>query len=196
MAALSVRDNKYLTTIRKKNKSMNCELLISLGLAVAGMAAMVLAGGVPASVSALVYNLRPRWRWLWSAWLAAVAVTLLVGMTVTCDSRTGAAGAALGVGWLMTVCLVGVATMPLTTVWKQQWHNILGISAGLLSQAVVLLVNAWWLLVWWLMIPLMAGSMAALSEREEQCKVADGKGVLLAELLCAMSLYGCLLTKL
>ena len=51
--------------------------IISICLVVGGLLLMS-RGGVPESVSGLVYNLSKRMRWAWSGWLIAVALTLMV----------------------------------------------------------------------------------------------------------------------
>ena len=58
--------------------------LVSLFLAVGGIVLMS-RGGVPESVSGLVYNLPVRRRWLWSGWLVAecVCAISLYGALIT-----------------------------------------------------------------------------------------------------------------
>lgn len=61
-------------------------------LAIGGVLLMS-RGGVPESVSGLVYNLSERMRWAWSGWLLVVALTLMAPLM----SALGDAGL---LGWL------------------------------------------------------------------------------------------------
>lgn len=159
--------------------------LISLALAVVGMIIM-LKGGVPYSVSGLVYNLSDSKQWWWSVWLSAVAISVMV-LLMGCLGDLG------WVGWLTGICLMGAAVTPIIRKDTRTMHNICGVAAGLLSQVCVTCLCPWWLLVWLVWIPLIAGTMGALDDSEEMPQVLDGYGVLAAEVMCAVSLYGCLL---
>ena len=160
--------------------------LVSLLLAIIGMAVM-LKGNIPDSVSGLVYNLSATKQWWWSVWLSAVALTVVVPLMT-------ALGDFAGLGWLTGVCLIGAAVTPIIHKDTRGIHYICGIAAGVLSQACVVLLCPWWLLCWFIFIPLMAGSMAAFNDSEEMPTICDGKGVLVAECICAISLYGALIT--
>ena len=159
--------------------------LISLFLAVGGMVLMT-RGGVPDSISGLVYNLPSRRRWLWSGWLVAVALTLMVPLM-------SALGDFAWLGWLTAVCLIGAAVTPVIHKDTRRLHNICGVAAGVLSQICVMVLCPWWLLCWFIYVPLIAGSMAAFNDSEEMPVVCNGKGVLVSECICAVSLYGSLL---
>ena len=159
--------------------------LISLLLAVVGMVVM-LRGGVPDSVSGLVYNLSDTKQWWWSVWLSAVAFTVMVPLMVALGDSTW-------LGLLTSVCLIGAAVTPVIRKDTRRLHNICGVAAGVLSQFCVMVLCPWWLLCWFIYVPLIAGSMAAFNDSEEMPVVCDGKGVLVSECICAISLYGALL---
>lgn len=155
--------------------------LISICLVVGGLLLMS-RGGVPESVSGLVYNLSERMRWAWSGWLIAVALTLMVPLM----SALGDAGL---LGWLTTVCLMCAGA----TLNTRALHYFFSAATGGLSQVCVACLCPWWLLIWALWLPLLAGAMAALNDAEEMPCLMAGHSVFVAECTCAISLYGCLL---
>lgn len=159
--------------------------LVSLILAVGGLLLMS-RGGVPDSISGMVYSLPVRRRWLWSVWLVAVALTLMVPLM-------SALGDVAWLGWMTVVCLIGAAVTPVIHKDTHRLHNICGVAAGVLSQICVMILCPWWLLCWFIYVPLIADSMAAFNDSEEMPVVCDGKGVLVSECICAVSLYGSLL---
>jgi len=158
--------------------------LVSLALAVSGMIVMM-RGGVPESVSGLVYNLSERMQWWWSAWLIAVAASVMVPLM-------SALGDVAWLGWLTVVCLIGAAVTPVFNRDTRTMHYVCGIAAGVLSQVCVACLCPWWLLVWLIWLPLLAGAVAAFNDAEETPYFMDGYGVLVAECVCAVSLYGAL----
>lgn len=159
-------------------------VLTSLCIAVGGIVLMS-RGGVPESVSGLVYNLSEKMRWAWSGWLIAVATTLMVPLM-------SALGDVAWLGWLTVVCLIGAAVTPVFRQDTRTTHYVCGIAAGVLSQVCVACICPWWLLVWLIWIPLISGTMGALNDAEEMPRVLGGYGVIVAEVMCAVSLYGCL----
>lgn len=163
-------------------------LILSLLMAVAYVAAVIIKDRkLPDSISALVYALPVgRWRWLWSAWLALV--TLLVAPALT---------AALTAAWWTSllsdatiICLAMTAAMPLLPGYRNRLHNALGIASGVLSQVCVAVVCPWWLLLWLLMA---AVAVDAWFVHPSLPRWYDHKGVLLAECICAATVYGSLL---
>lgn len=136
---------------------------------------------LPRSISALVYVLPPgRWRWLWSAWLAVV--TLLMAPALT---------AALATAWWTSlladatiVCLAMTAALPLLPGYHNRLHTVLGIAAGVLSQACVVVVGPLLLLLW---LPFVA--VCIWIATSSKITALDGKGVLLAEVVCTATVY-------
>ena len=161
--------------------------LVSICLVVGGLLLMS-RGGVPESVSGLVYNLSERMRWAWSGWLIAVALALMVPLM----GRLGDVG---WLGWLTAVCLIGAGVTPIINPETRVAHHVCGIAAGVLSQVCVACLCPWWLLIWALWLPLLAGVMAALNDAEEMPCLLDGHSAFVAEVTCAVSLYGCLVIK-
>jgi len=159
--------------------------LVSLLLAIIGMAVM-LRGGVPDSVSGLVYNLSDTKQWWWSVWLSAVAITVMVPL-MGCLGDLGC------LGWLTSICLIGAAVTPIIKQDTRMMHNICGIAAGVLSQLCVLLLSPLWLLAWLILVPLVGGCFASLNDAEERPSLLHGKTVFEAEVTCSVTVYGSLL---
>lgn len=156
--------------------------LVSLALAVGGIIVMM-RGGVPDSISGLVYNLPERKRWVWSGWLISVAASVMVPLMSALDDVAW-------LGWLTVVCLLGAAVTPVFNRDTRTMHHVCGIATGVLSQVCVACLCPWWLLVWLIWLPLLAGTVAAFNDAEETPYFMDGYGVLVAECVCAVSLYG------
>lgn len=156
---------------------------ISFALAAVGIAACCgKIGGVPDSISAMVYELPKKWQWTWTVWLCLVAMLLMPDLAERCG----------WIGWLTVVCLCGAAVTPIIQQETRRWHNVMGVMAGWLSQLCVWFVCPWWLLVWTVMLALMMGTLGAYNDTDEPA-VADGKGLLVAEVICAVSVFGALL---
>lgn len=151
--------------------------IVSLCIAVGGIVLMS-RGGVPESVSGLVYNLSERMRWAWSGWLIAVALTLMVPLM-------SALGDVAWLGWLTVVCLIGAAVTPVFNRDTRTMHHVCGIAAGVLSQVCVACICPWWLLVWpvWLLVFTW-----------KTCGVDSWKhAVLWMEMTAAAAVYGALI---
>lgn len=160
-------------------------MLIPITLTIAGVVGLA-RKGVPESISGAVWAKSEKLRWLWSGWLVAVALTLMVPLM-------SALGDVAWLGWLTVACLIGAAVTPVFRQDTRTIHNICGVAAGLLSQVCVACLCPWWLTVWLIWIPLIAGTMGAYNDAEEMPQILDGYGVLAAEMMCAISLYGSLL---
>lgn len=140
--------------------------------------------GLPESVSAMVYTLPVGgYRWLWTVWLWLVAMCLAPKLMETLPEELGF------VGFMMLVCLIFVGAMPLFDKENGKWHNILGISAGILSQLCVLIICPWWLLSWLLMAVIVTDAWFV---HPRIPRWYDNKGVFIAEAICTISLYGSL----
>lgn len=130
---------------------------------------------LPESISSLVYIFR--WKWLWTVWLTVVGI-LTCAPAIEVLDRIGMGF--LGFGTL--VCLVFCAAMPIFVDEQKQWHDILGISAGILSQICVLFISMDWLYAWALFAFLM-GSVY-VQPKGWLGRVMKGKGVFVAECIC------------
>ena len=150
---------------------------LSLLMAVTGVfAACVYGHSVPRSVSAMVYSYPRKLAWLWSAWLIAVGGLLLPVMMERLEDRLCV------FGFLTFAFTVGAAVTPLVNRETSEWHDWFGVASGLMSQAVVTILAADWLFAW-LLFP------AFLPFTYMRSRL-----VLVSELCCAVSLYGCLLS--
>lgn len=155
---------------------MTTLVYISLLMAVTGVfAACVYGRSVPRSVSAMVYSYPRKMAWLWSAWLVTVAALLLPVMLEQLEDILCV------FGFLTFAFTAGAAVTPLFNRETSEWHDWFGICAGLMSQAVVTILAADWLFAW-LLFP------AFLPFTYMRSRL-----VLVSELCCAISLYGCLL---
>ena len=164
-------------------------LILSLLLVVSYVGAAIWRSGVlPDSVSAMVFDLPRNGQWLWTAWMALVALTLAPALFEAVPENWGITA------HVFVTSILFVAVMPLIKGEKNTAHNVLGIVGGIFSQVCVYLVCAWWLLVLVLMVALVAAVFASYNDALYVPKVADGKGVFIAESLCAVSLYGSLFT--
>lgn len=163
--------------------------ITSLLLAVAFLAfAAWRLGGLPESISATVWALpRGGWRWLWAVWLWAVAITAFAPMVELMDAHS------LGIlGFLPMVLLGFVGAMPLFVAEQRQAHNVLGVAAGVASQFGPALLCMEWLWLWWIIpvLLLLTELWPWLGDR------LNGRGVLVAECICAATVWGSVLTKL
>lgn len=159
--------------------------IVSLFLAAVGVVLMS-RGGLPESVSGMVFALPVRRRWVWSVWLVAVALTVMAPLMT-------ALGDVAWLGWLTVVGLAGAAVTPICNGDTRLLHDICGVAAGILSQVCVACLCPWWLLAWLTWLPLLGGALAAMNDAQDQPRLLEGHAVFAAECTCAVTLYGCLL---
>lgn len=160
---------------------MTTLVIISLLLAVGGVSAAC-GGGVPESISSMVYALRKDRQWMWSAWMFAVSILLMPRLLELANWA----------GWLTIACLVGVAVTPIIKEETRGIHNWLGIAAGVMSQVCVAWICPWWLLLWVIPIYALALDFAKDPLDDDVPVVSDvlgGKGVFVAEVVCMVTLY-------
>lgn len=165
-------------------------LLTALGIG----AATWKLGELPESISALVYVL-PRqggWQWLWIVWMWSVSLlTCIPLVSAMPDDWRILAFATLA-------CLMLCGAMPISDSHvNRRAHNVFGILGGILSQACVLLISPWWLLAWLLFVAVYGYDLLiSKNGRIYPSRWYDGKGVFLAEMICAVTVSGSLLTRL
>jgi len=143
---------------------------------------LVVRKELPDSISAVVYELPKGNEWMWSTWLAAVSLCLFVPLVETCG----------WLGWLTEVCLFGAALTPLVNKDTTKWHYRLAIAAGVLSQVCVAWLCADWLSAWMAFLFLWLSSY--VQPDGWLGKEMKGKGVMIAEVVCYVSMIGSLLT--
>lgn len=129
---------------------------------------------IPKSVSAMVYGFPRRLQWLWSAWLVAVGFLLLIPMWERLNDRLAC------FAFLTFMFLTGAAVTPLVNRETSLWHDWMGVSAGLMSQCVVAVINPVYLLSWALYLAVLP------------FPYMRSRLVLVSEVCCAASLYGVL----
>lgn len=141
---------------------------------------------LPDSISAMVYALPDGgWRWLWSAWLALVGILTFAPVVEMLDGR------GLGIlGFLPMAMLMFVAAWPIFDREHYKWHNILSTIAAVVSQVDVWLISPYWLLLWLLM-----PSVVFMKGIYHTGTYFNGKGVLIAEVVCYVALVDALLCR-
>lgn len=142
---------------------------------------------IPVSISSMVYSLPKSMQWLWTAWIWAVSLTLA-------PSLLDALGRYSFLGFLTVACLLFCGAMPLVKHEKNTLHNVFGVAAGILSQACVVVISPWWLLLWLLMLPFIIGAAASINDAEE-VTFADGKGTFIVESICFLTLFMALIAS-
>ena len=155
---------------------------ISMLLAIAGVVGVIAySGKIPKSISAMVYSFpelsveKRGAPLLWSVWLITVGGLLVPPMMEMLGDELCV------FGFLTFGFLVGAAVTPLVNKATSDWHDFLGVSAGLMSQCVVSILSPMWLICW------------AIYALCLPFKATRGNLVLISEVVCAVSLYGSLL---
>lgn len=150
---------------------------------------------LPESISALVYALPEKWQWTWIAWMLAVSFTTMIPVIEVLSLK----GAEV-LGFVTLACLVFVSVMPLTQ--EKEMHYPLAVIAGIVSQMCVAMICPWWLLAWIVMagiigvVAFFKSAFALINDSEEVPVILDGKGVLLAEIICYVTMIGSNITCL
>lgn len=166
---------------------MTTMLILSALLAVLYVGAAIGAkGAMPDSVSSMVYLLPKTGQWVWIVWVWCVTMLLTPALIEAMPDMLRF------IAFLTVACLMFCGAMPVVKNKKNTAHNILGVSAGILSQVCVLVICPWWLLGWLVMVALLLGSFAAYNDAERTPSIYDGKGVFVSEAICWLSLMGSL----
>lgn len=166
---------------------MTASLIVSILLVVLYVGATIWKRrGLPESISAMVFDLPKGWQWVWGVWLWAVAFLTSIPAIEVLDKKGFG-----GIAFCMLVALVFTGAIPLYDKNAQRAHYIFAISAGIISQICVLIVNPWWLLLWLLIIiiPFVDRMWWHPSVPVWMWK----KGTFVAEGICYITLTGALL---
>lgn len=137
---------------------------------------------IPESISSLVYNLDKTQQWIWIIWMWTISILLGPQLIQILPDNIE------GLGFATMASLMFCGAMPLVKEDKNVLHNIFGVSAGILSQVCVAIINPLWLLVWIVILLLFVTSLVKSN------KVLNKYGVFIAESLCAASTYGSLIS--
>lgn len=147
---------------------------------------------IPDSISALVYDLPRRRQWLWIVWMWAVSLLTCIPLieTMPDDWRI--------LAFATLACLMLCGAMPISdSNVNHRAHNAFGTLGGILSQACVAITSPWWLLAWLLFVAVYGYDLLiSKNGRIYPSRWYDGKGVFLAEMICAVTVSGSLLTRL
>lgn len=155
---------------------MMAMIIISIVLAVLFIGtAIALKKQVPESISSLEY-VYPHGLWTIWLWCVTILITPSLMDAIQEDWKF--------LGFLTVVCLMFVGAMPLIPTESNKVHNILGVTAGILSQLCVLIINPQWLWLWavWAVVFVIKTLDKSLSEWKWS--------VFLAETVCFTSLIG------
>lgn len=145
--------------------------------------------GLPESISAMVDMFSGAWRWLWSLWLATVAICTFAPAIDVLDKK----GLAV-LGFIPMVLLGFVAVMPIFDTEHKKVHDIFGILAGVASQVAMAFMCVGWLMVWMLFVFVM-GSIFVQPDGW-LAKAVKGNGTFVAEMMCWITVIGAALTAM
>ena len=140
---------------------------------------------LPDSISAFVYVFKHKW--IWTVWMWAVSLLTLIPAV---DRLSNIGMELLGFGSL--VCLMFCGAMPLIDKDNTVGHWVFGVSGCVLSQCCVWFINYHWLSFWMLFVFLFLSSY--VQSEGWLGRIMKGKGVLVAECVCYISIAGSLLT--
>lgn len=151
-----------------------------------------LNAALPDSISAMVYELSRGWQWLWIVWMWVVSLLMCIPLieVLPDDAR------ALGFATLGCLCFCGAMPISDNHV-NRRAHNAFGILGGILSQVCVAIISPWWLAAWSLFAAVYGYDLLpSQNGRIYPSRWYDGKGVFLAEMICAATVYGSLLSSM
>ena len=144
---------------------------------------------IPESISAMVYDLPKKWRFLWILWMWAIAfLTIIPAIEIL--SQKGMEY----IGFITLAGLVFTGAMPLVKNEKNTMHYVFAMPSGIVSQACVLFIYGDWLSLW-LIIPIMMIHLFLFPDSRISI-MFDGKGVCVMEILCYICIIFSLLTKI
>lgn len=135
---------------------------------------------LPESISSLVYLLPREGQWVWIVWMWLVTFSLTPALMESLPETWRF------VGFLTVACLAFCGAMPVRMKESNTAHNVLGVSAGILSQACVAVIDTEWLAVWMLWV-FLAGS-AYIQPGGWLGKAVKGRLCFLAEAVCWIGL--------
>ena len=150
-----------------------------------------LNAALPDSISALVYELPQRWQWLWIVWMWTVSLLVCIPLIDVLPEN------ARMLGFTTMACLVLCGAMPLSdSTVNHRAHNNFGTLGGVLSQVCVAFLSPWWPMVWLFMAVVYGYDILSSQDgRIYPSRWYDGKGVFLAEMICAAVVCGAILSS-
>lgn len=147
---------------------------------------------LPDSISALVYELPRPWQWLWIVWMWVVSLLACIPLIEVLPDDVKV------LGFATIVCLMLCGAMPISDSHvNRRAHNVFGILGGVLSQVCVAILTPCWLLAWIAFVAVYGYDLLpSQNGRIYPSRWYDGKGVFLAEMICAVTVFGSLLVRL
>ena len=137
---------------------------------------------LPCSLSAMVFELKGKWKWLWTAWMWAVTFTICIPTIEALPECVKF------LGFLMMGSLIFVGAMPLFESETKEEHYTFAIIGGVLSQLCVAFICPWCLLTWLGMTAVIFLHLRDCKRDDERTKWYTGKGTFLAEVSCYVAL--------
>jgi len=147
---------------------------------------------LPDSISAMVYELTRGWQWLWIVWMWAVSLLTCIPLIEVLPDDVKV------LGFATLACLMLCGAMPISDkAVSRRAHNVFGILGGVLSQVCVAIISPCWLSAWFAFVAVYGYDLLPSQDgRIYPSRWYDGKGVLLAEMICAATVSGSLLARL
>ena len=147
---------------------------------------------LPDSISALVYELPRGWQWLWIVWMWVVSLLTCIPLIEVLPEDVNV------LGFATLVCLMLCGAMPISDkAVSRRAHNVFGILGGVLSQVCVAIISPCWLSAWFAFVAVYGYDLLPSQDgRIYPSRWYDGKGVFLAEMICAVTVSGLLLVRL
>ena len=140
---------------------------------------------LPESISAMVYLLPKQKQWIWIVWIWAATFTMTPALFEAMPDKWQM----LAHGFATSMLFTGA--MPLIRHEKNKGHYAFAISAGIFSQFCVLVLCHAWMLLWSVLSVLVL-----LAKDGSLPKWLHGKGVIIIEFVCYITLMGAIFTYL
>lgn len=137
---------------------------------------------LPGSISALVFYVSKPWKWVWTIWVWSVSFLLAPAMMEAMPDYFRF------VSFLTIASLFLVGSMPLVWGESNTAHYVVAIISAILSQVCVSFINPCWLLTWLIYVVI-----CVYIATSNNATIFDGKGVFVAEVVCWLSIIGCIL---
>lgn len=143
-------------------------------------------GGLPDSISAMVFDFRHPWGW--SVWLWAVTISLAPALLEAMPKDYQV------LAFFTLAFLVFTGVVPLIDKEHRRWHYVFGFLAGICSQACVWKIYPWLLLLWIVMLIYVIAGIAHINDKTEEGPY-DGNGVIIAELIATAAVFGSIIIR-
>ena len=140
------------------------------------------------SISDLAY----KWGrlWYWAAFVWEVALLFAPALFMATNNRWDITS------HVFVTSLLFIGILPLSRNDRKSGRTVLGVSACILSQVLVAVIQPQLFAVWIIMGLLVVLSETRISNKRCFPECLDGKGILISEILCILSFYGAVFCNL